>query len=236
LNTKVLISINAFYISSAYNIINTSVACKLMTALYFKRHWDEATGDELTDSWGLSTYYFETDEKLNVTRQIQLFDNGNTLKYDTEYVDDKFGGLSEIQLDINEFADYRIDKNEFEQLWETSHYKKFPEIVCTHDTLWGQPRLDGRRLAVGDIVSLVDTYHEDINIVLTDFELSLQQVRQALHYCKDLKCKKDNPEKFCYNCLLRVEQFNKTIDKDEPEQANWLRADKLFKQHFKPAS
>jgi uncharacterized protein (DUF433 family) len=206
-----------------------------MTALYFKRHWDETTGEELTDNWGLSTYYFETDEKLNVTRQLQLFDNGKILKYDTEYVDDKFGGLSEIQVDINEFAEYRITKKEFEQLWENSHYKKFPEIVCTHDTLWGQPRLERRRLAVGDIVSLVDTYHEDINVILADFELSLQQVRQALHYCKTLECKNDNPEKFCHNCLLRVEQFNETIDKEDPEQANWLRADRRFKQHFQTA-
>jgi len=64
-----------------------------MTAHYFKRSWDETTGEELTDGWGSSTYYFETDEKLNITRQLQLFDNGKILKYDTEYVDDKFGGL-----------------------------------------------------------------------------------------------------------------------------------------------
>lgn len=89
-----------------------------MTASYFKRHWDETTGEELTDSWGLSIYYFETDEKLNVTRQLQLFENGKILKYDTEYINDKFGGLSKIQLDISEFADYRIDENEFEQVWQ----------------------------------------------------------------------------------------------------------------------
>ncbi|MDI9311728.1 MAG: DUF433 domain-containing protein [Limnohabitans sp.] len=163
-----------------------------MAAFYFKQHCVEKTGVEPIDSWGLSTYYFETDEQLNVIRQLQLFENDKVLKYDTKYVNDRFGGLSEIQLKINEFADYRIDKNEFVQLWETSHYKKFPEIVCTHDIVWGQPRLDGSRLAVGDIVSLVDTYHEDINVVLNDFELSLQQVRQALHYCKDLECKKTN--------------------------------------------
>ena len=207
-----------------------------MTKLYFKRHWDEPTEEELTDNWGLSTYYFETDDKFYVSRQMQLFDNGKVLKYDTEYVDDKLGGLSEIPLDMDEFAEYRITKDEFEQLWQTSHYKKFPEIVCTHETLWGQPRLDGRRLAVVDIVSLVDTYNEDIDVVLTDFELTLQQVRQALHYCKDLECKKDNPEKFCLNCLLRVEQFNEAIDKDNPEQSNWLKANILFKQHFQAAS
>lgn len=206
-----------------------------MTTQYFKRHWNETTGEELTDSWGLSTYYFETDIKFCVSRQMQLFDNGRILKYDTEYIEDKFGSLSETPLDINEYDSYRITQDEFEQVWQTSSYKKFPEIVCTHDTLWGQPRLDGRRLAVGDIVSLVDTYHEEINVVLTDFELTFQQVRQALHYCKDLECKKDNPEEFCHNCLLRIEQFNESPDKDDPEQKNWLRADKLFTKYFKKA-
>jgi uncharacterized protein (DUF433 family) len=205
-------------------------------ANYFKRYWDETTGDELTGSWGFSRYYFETDEKFYVSRQIEVFENGKVLKYDVGYSDDKFGGLSKVALDIHEFSEYRIDKEEFEQLWQTSYYKQFPEIVCTHDTLWGQPRLEGRRLAVGDIVSLVDVYHEDINVVLTDFELTLQQVRQALHYCKNLECKKDNPERFCHNCLLRIEQFNEAIDKDDPEKPNWLRAERLFRQHFQTAT
>lgn len=41
---------------------------------YFKRYWEETTCDELTDAWGTSTYYFETDEQLNIIRQIQVFE------------------------------------------------------------------------------------------------------------------------------------------------------------------
>ena len=201
-------------------------------AIYFKRPWDENSGEGLTGNWGHSTYYFETDKDFYVSRQMQIFQNGKVLKYDTSYVNDKFGGLSETQLDIEEFSEIKIDKTEFEQVWQTSLYKQFPEIVCTHDTLWGQPRLDGRRLAVGDIVSLLETYDDNINSVLTDFELTLQEVRQALHYCKILECQKDKPEKYCHNCLLRVEQFNETISLDDPEQSNWLRASKLFEKHF----
>src|SRR5687767_13667626 len=126
------------------------------TTNYFKRSWDETTGDELTADWGHSIYYFETDSQFDVLRQLQVFENGKILKYDTEYVDDKFGGLAESFPGIKEFNQYRISKEEFEQLWQTTSYKKFPEIVCTPDILWGQPRLEGRRLAVGDIVSLVD--------------------------------------------------------------------------------
>ena len=49
---------------------------------YFKKNWEETTGDELTDDWGVSIFYFETDDSLNVLKQIQIFENGKILKYD----------------------------------------------------------------------------------------------------------------------------------------------------------
>ena len=198
-------------------------------ALHFKRHWNETTGDELTDKWGTSDYYFETDEEGNVLRQVQIFANGNCLKYDSDYVDDKYGGLSEVVLDIFELKEFQIDQSIFNEVWETSAYEKFPEIVCTPDTLWGQPRLEGTRLAVGDLVSLVDVYDNNINSVVSDFNLSLQQIRQALHYCKILECKIDNPVKFCHNCTLSITINNKA---DGDEQDNWQRANRLFQKYF----
>jgi hypothetical protein len=80
----------------------------------------------------------------------------------------KYGGLAEKPLNPEEFEPYRIMQEAFEQVWESTVYRRFPEIVCTSDTLWGQPRLDGRRLAVGDIVSLVDI-HDDLSIVLKEW-------------------------------------------------------------------
>jgi uncharacterized protein (DUF433 family) len=197
---------------------------------HFTKKWNESTGEELTDSWGTSTFYFETDENFNVLRQIQIFENGKALKYDLEYIDDKFGGLAEAPIELDGFNE--IKKSEFEELWERSVYKRFPEIVCTHYCLCGQPRLEDRRLAVGDIVSLVDIYHEDIGVTMKDFELSLRQIRQVLHYCKLQECKKDNPENFCHNCILRVEQFNDNFDEDDPEQPNWKRAALLLEKYF----
>ena len=197
---------------------------------YFKREWDKTTGEEQTASWGKSVYYFETDLHFNILRQMQVFENGKTLKYDREYLDDKFGGLTESPLELDGFIEIACE--EFAWLWAISVYKRFPEIVCTHDCLWGQPRLEGRRLAVGDIVSLVDVYHEDIGVTMKDFELSLQQIRQTLHYCKVLQCKTDKPKKFCHNCVLRVEQFKESIDKDDPEQPNWQRAARLFEKYY----
>ena len=84
---------------------------------YFKRNWDETTGEELTDSWGTSIYYFETDTDLNVIRQIQVFKNGQVLKYNQEFKEDEFGMLSDQQLDRDEFVEFSINSNEFVNIW-----------------------------------------------------------------------------------------------------------------------
>lgn len=87
--------------------------------LYFKRCWEESTGDPLTDAWGTSTYYFETDENAEVLRQVQLFENGNKLKYDQIKMDDEIGGLSDVDLDFEEFAGCKIGQLEFEEIWNS---------------------------------------------------------------------------------------------------------------------
>ena len=191
---------------------------------YYKRSWDESTGDPLTDNWGTSIYYFETDDNGNVIRQMEIFTNGNAIKYDTQYIEDKFGGLSEAPLDPAEFAPFTIPAVEFEQRWATTFYKKFPEIIFTNDVLWGQPRLEGRRLAVGDIVSQVSV-EESISVAAQDYEMSIQQVRQALSYCSTLQCVKDQVIKYCHNCTLRVQQDGECFGE---EQDNWIRAGQLL--------
>ena len=90
---------------------------------YFKRHWDETPGEGLTGSWGTSIFYFETDEDYNVLRQIQIFQNGQILKYDNNLVNDQFGGLADQQLDKNDFANYSIDDYEFNSTWATIQRK-----------------------------------------------------------------------------------------------------------------
>jgi uncharacterized protein (DUF433 family) len=82
---------------------------------------------------------------------------------------------------------------------------KFPDIVCTEGTLGGSPRISGRRLAVGDVVSFVKNYGT-LQEIKDDFELSQSQIRQALQYCSNLQCKEEKPILFCHNCSLRREQ------------------------------
>lgn len=85
--------------------------------LCYKRHWDETTGEELTDKWGTSIYYFETDEQLSVIRQIQVFKNGQVLKYSNDFPFDEFGMLPDQQLDKTEFQKFTITESEFTTTW-----------------------------------------------------------------------------------------------------------------------
>jgi uncharacterized protein (DUF433 family) len=80
----------------------------------------------------------------------------------------------------------------------------FPTIICTEHILGGSPRINGRRLAVGDVVSLLN--YGTLSEVFNDFELSRTEVRQALQYCSTLQCQADNPKTFCHNCSLRRRQ------------------------------
>lgn len=90
---------------------------------YYKRVWEETIGEELTNSWGTSTYYFETDEDGNVVRQVQVFENGNGLKYGENFLQDEYGGLAEKTLDLAEFESHTIDQLEFEKVWAVEYNK-----------------------------------------------------------------------------------------------------------------
>lgn len=85
---------------------------------YFKRFWDETTGDELTDTWGTSAWYFETTKDGEVLRQLEIFANGQRLKYSEDHIEDEYGGLADQSLDMIEFEDFKITKEEFESVWE----------------------------------------------------------------------------------------------------------------------
>jgi hypothetical protein len=92
--------------------------------LFLKRLWNETTGNPKTNNWGTSVYYFQTDEKGDVLKQITVYDNGKILKYSNLHIEDEFGGLSEVALDFNdsgtEMGDNgyeKIAKNDFFKLW-----------------------------------------------------------------------------------------------------------------------
>lgn len=98
----------------------------------------------------------------------------------------------------------------------------------TADVLNGSPRLNNRRLAVGDVVSQLDV-SESLDDCLSNYTITVEQVKDCLEYCKQQQCLKDQPNKYCHNCTLRVKQDG---DSDGEEQDNWKRADRLFIKWF----
>ena len=59
--------------------------------------------------------------QLFLGRYIQLFENGKALKYDAEYLDDDFGGLSDQPLDIEEFEEFKTTHSDFESIWQQTN-------------------------------------------------------------------------------------------------------------------
>ena len=83
---------------------------------YFKRYWDESRGDP-HDAWGGSWWYFEADPAGVVTRQVEVYDDGPTLRYSVAQPAGPFGMLCDQPLDFAEFAGNEISAPEFESVW-----------------------------------------------------------------------------------------------------------------------
>jgi Cysteine-rich CPCC len=107
-------------------------------SLFFKRHWDETTGNPKTNEWGKSFYYFQTDTQGNVLKQIIVYDNGKILKYSPLHIEDEFGGLSEIALDLTDKGYEKIGKNTFFTLWNKSKIDSFSKHKI-HFSGWHLP-------------------------------------------------------------------------------------------------
>lgn len=84
--------------------------------LYFKRPWNETRGDNY-DHWGSSIWYFETNEKGEILRQIEVYENGLKLKYSLILIADEYGCLGDQSLDLLDFQPYQIKKIAFESIW-----------------------------------------------------------------------------------------------------------------------
>lgn len=89
----------------------------LEDTLFFKRHWNETTGNPLTDAWKTSTYYFQTDKEGEVLKQIDVFDNHKILKYSNLCIEDDFGGLATVALDLLDTGYLPIPKDAFFSIW-----------------------------------------------------------------------------------------------------------------------
>jgi len=83
---------------------------------YFTQFWDEGRDDKYS-SWGNSTWYFETNEKDEILKQITVYQNEKILKYSKENPKDEFGHLGNHSLTIEDCDGDVITKEDFYKLW-----------------------------------------------------------------------------------------------------------------------
>ncbi|MGV9303795.1 hypothetical protein ACWDLG_10520 [Nonomuraea sp. NPDC003727] len=79
---------------------------------YFRRPWDEGRGDEYA-SWGTSTFYLAVDDTGTAHQQVEVYANGVVLAYDEQHAEDRYGGLTYADLDLEEFSPFEITRQEF---------------------------------------------------------------------------------------------------------------------------
>lgn len=84
---------------------------------------------------------------------------------------------------------------------------------------FGQPVIIGRRLTVFNIVSHAN-YEENIVDFLKDFDLSMDELRSAVSYCRNKQCReiKNSTDHYCDGCILRsISEGWKSIKDDFTE-------------------
>jgi uncharacterized protein (DUF433 family) len=132
------------------------------------------------------------------------------------------------------------------------------KIVSTADILFGAPRVESTRISVYNIVSSL-WHSREIEEYIDDFKISEVEIKNALSYCKNLSCQKNNVIKFCNGCLLQTinsidkkAEFIKIdenlftdkeknffiaenigeIENEEFGYAGWIRAEELYNYYF----
>lgn len=83
---------------------------------YYRAFWSETRGGEY-NHWGTSNWYFELDLENYPNRQIEIYENGQKLKYHIGHLDDEFGGLADQPIDLEEMNGIEISKSDFEAVW-----------------------------------------------------------------------------------------------------------------------
>ncbi len=102
---------------SLYPCHSLTVTGQLRTTQYYKRHFDEPRTEQ-SEVWGTCDYYFETNQNAEVLRQIEVYENGKTLKYGEQFKEDEFGFLADQPLVHSDIENFEINKTDFEYQWQ----------------------------------------------------------------------------------------------------------------------
>lgn len=195
---------------------------------YYKRPWKQSSGSEQTGEWGEITTYFETNETHYPVRQLDVFANGNALKYDTVYYRDRNGALFQFELNPEEFEVFRITAGEFESAWENTSAIRFPDILITEDVADGQPHLAETPFSVGEIIAAAGTGKNKFDVA-DELDTSVPLMRQAMLYCEAGQCLRDKPPAFCHNCTHQAMHEKKTPAAHQTDR--WREAEQLLKKY-----
>lgn len=63
--------------------------------------------------------FFRDKPGWDVLRQLEVYENGKRLRYSPGLIKDNYGGLSEVALNLEEFKEFEITKEEFEGAWQS---------------------------------------------------------------------------------------------------------------------
>ncbi len=79
-------------------------------------------------------------------------------------------------------------------------------IIRTEDTCFGRPRIEDTRLEVYNIISEL-FYSESMDSVIEERNLSRDDLKQVIDYCRNMNCKLITKpyEKYCSNCILSAQ-------------------------------
>jgi hypothetical protein len=77
---------------------------------------------EPMSAWGVCTSYLEIGGDLYAMRQVDVYENGNALRYDREHWSDDFGAIGGMKCDAQRWQkawglDEKITAAEFEAAW-----------------------------------------------------------------------------------------------------------------------
>lgn len=89
-------------------------------------------------------------------------------------------------------------------------------IINTTDTLNGAPRLKGRRIDVGHVIwGITDYDNGDIKSYQVTFDVSIEEIKHAILYCKDQVCEIDKVNSSCNACTKSFSRYDYSFEEEK---------------------
>jgi hypothetical protein len=192
---------------------------------YFKRSWDETTGDPKTDDWGTAVYYFETDAQGDVLKQIVFYQNGKTLKYSNLHLEDEFGGLAVQALDLTDSGYISIDKKEFFTLWNIPIIDTFAKqkihLLGWHIAVFKQKMIYPSPVFTEEETLITATLDHRFMLDLVyetnaKFVLKIKEGNTWVHYFNYMNW--EETVEVTQHWINEIQEANKTVDTPKPEE------------------